>query len=407
MTVSPIANQYLALQLDVVRKSVIDPMVTLLKMHEGPQKVMKKRDKRLMDYTRFKGIKARGDKPDKKTSEQADQFNALNETLKDELPKLYSLTAKLMEACLKNFVQIQTTWYIVLQKKIGPLIESFPDDVHKIIEDWTTRFNFSEAQVLSLGICNGSLLADTVNLFNFNTPSTGAGVSSPRRPSTQHSSSTRALDESPKVSHDFSTGNSSFQSPNIDAQSQVSLNRHRADSAFSGRHAPEPSEPLGPQVLQQVDNASAAPPQVTHPRPESFPKLPRLSLDSPFFADVVPSANNNTDDTGDENRPTSPAGRYSGFFSSAMPMSDNPQENTGSEAKPVKEPTVLFLAASIYEFNIDRARREAGYPYLTYVAGEIFDVIAEKGELWLARNQDDATHQVGWIWNKHFAKLSA
>jgi hypothetical protein len=65
----------------------------------------------------------------------------------------------------------------------------------------------------------------------------------------------------------------------------------------------------------------------------------------------------------------------------------------------------LFLAASLYEFNIDKSRREAGYPYLTYTEGEVFDVIAEKGELWLARNQDDATGQVGWIWTQHFAKL--
>ncbi|KAL4949562.1 hypothetical protein BDW69DRAFT_197990 [Aspergillus filifer] len=377
--------------LDVVRKSVIDPMVALLKLHEGPQRVMKKRDKRLMDYARFKGIKARGDKPDKKTAEQADQFVALNETLKDELPKLYSLTAKLMEACLKNFIQIQTTWYILLQKKIGPLIDSFPEDVQKIVDDWSGRFTFSEAQVLSLGICNGSLLADTVNLVNFNTPS--AGVSSPRRPSTVHSSSTRAMDESPKASHEFSTSNQSFQSPNIDAQSTISFTRHRADSALSGRPMAETSELPRTQILQQMDSASAAsvPPTHSHP-PESFPRLPSLSLDTPFLADVIrPSSNS---DAADENQSTSPAGRYSGFFSSAMPMSDHPQESTGSEANPTKEPAVLFLAASIYEFNIDRARREAGYPYLTYVAGEIFDVIAEKGELWLARNQDDSTHQV-------------
>lgn len=71
-----------------------------------------------------------------------------------------------------------------------------------------------------------------------------------------------------------------------------------------------------------------------------------------------------------------------------------------------EEPFVLFTAASVYEFNIDRARQEAGIPYLTYVAGEIFDVIGERGELWLARNQDDPNRQVGWIWNKHFAKLA-
>lgn len=391
-------------QLDVVRKSVIDPMVTLLKLHEGPQKVMKKRDKRLMDYARFKGINARGDKPDKKTAEQADQFVALNETLKDELPKLYSLTAKLMEACLKNFIQIQTTWFIVLQKKIGPLIDAFPENVQKIIDDWTTRFNFSEAQVLSLGICNGSLLADSVNLVNFNTPSTAQGVGSPRRPSTTHSSSTRAMEESPKVSHDFSASNHSFQSPDIDNQSRVSFGRHRADSAFSGRRGTESSELPRTQVLHQVNNASATSVPPGQPSTETFPRLPRLSLDSPFLADVMQSSNNES--TADENQPSSPAARYSGFFSSAMPMSDNPQEATGSESNPTKQPAVLFLAASIYEFNIDRARREAGYPYLTYVAGEIFDVIAEKGELWLAKNQDDSTHQVGWIWNKHFAKLS-
>lgn len=31
----------------------------------------------------------------------------------------------------------------------------------------------------------------------------------------------------------------------------------------------------------------------------------------------------------------------------------------------------LFLAASLFEFNIDRSRKEAGYPYLTYVPGEV------------------------------------
>jgi hypothetical protein len=70
------------------------------------------------------------------------------------------------------------------------------------------------------------------------------------------------------------------------------------------------------------------------------------------------------------------------------------------------EPAVLFHVASLYEFNIDRSRREAGYPYLTYDTGDIFDVIGEKGELWLARNQDDPTRQIGWIWTRHFAKLS-
>lgn len=34
----------------------------------------------------------------------------------------------------------------------------------------------------------------------------------------------------------------------------------------------------------------------------------------------------------------------------------------------------MFVVVSLYEFNIDRQRREAGFPYLTYVQGEVFDV---------------------------------
>jgi hypothetical protein len=36
---------------------------------------------------------------------------------------------------------------------------------------------------------------------------------------------------------------------------------------------------------------------------------------------------------------------------------------------------------------------------------QVFDVIEEKGELWLAKNQDDPWGKIGWIWSKHFARL--
>jgi hypothetical protein len=36
---------------------------------------------------------------------------------------------------------------------------------------------------------------------------------------------------------------------------------------------------------------------------------------------------------------------------------------------------------------------------------QIFDVVAQKGELWLAKNQDDSIGTVGWIWEKHFARI--
>ena len=137
----------------------------------------------------------------------------------------------------------------------------------------------------------------------------------------------------------------------------------------------------------------------------------------------------------------------SAAFSSAMPMDDdrdretsNPpsrvpsraSSRTQSRTEPERTLTVsandkaMFIAASLFEFRLDPPRREAGFPYLNYVQGEIFDVsflflsflamycrdanchdqvIGVKGEIWLARNQDDSTGAIGWIWCKHFTKL--
>ncbi|KAI9689808.1 MAG: hypothetical protein M1822_009690 [Bathelium mastoideum] len=66
---------------------------------------------------------------------------------------------------------------------------------------------------------------------------------------------------------------------------------------------------------------------------------------------------------------------------------------------------VLFRARSLYEYNIGPTLRESGFPHLTYVAGELFDVLGQKKELWLAV-RDDGSAEVGWIWKKHFARLS-
>lgn len=389
-------------------------MVTLLKLHEGPQRVMKKRDKRLLDYGRFKAFTDRGDKPDKKTAENGEQFIALNETLKEELPKLYKLTAKLMDACLRNFIQVSTSFWDIMQKKVAPQVDVFPDDWELVVSEWNSDYTFAEAQIFSLGICNGSLLADSVNLVNFNTPSVGGGVNSPRRPSissarrtstTNSSTHRRSIaEESPHTSHEYNGVGSLFQSPRIDNFSGTG--RHRSGSTFSGLgHSDSPDTS---RSLQQITNAQSSPAGavVSHHSSgtESFSNLlPALSIDGPSLSDILKATSTDND------QPSTPS-RYSGFFSSAMPMSDNPNEPDASQntqLKPTQEPKVLFLAASLYEFNIDKARREAGYVYLTYVAGEIFDVIGEKGELWLARNQDDSSNQIGWIWNKHFAKLSS
>jgi hypothetical protein len=41
----------------------------------------------------------------------------------------------------------------------------------------------------------------------------------------------------------------------------------------------------------------------------------------------------------------------------------------------------MFIAASLYEFKLPELRREAGFPYLNYVQGEVFDVSVPSSHL--------------------------
>lgn len=94
-----------------------------------------------------------------------------------------------------------------------------------------------------------------------------------------------------------------------------------------------------------------------------------------------------------------------------LPSKDSDLQQTVNQPNTPEEYNVLWLAASMFEFNIATTKHEAGYPYLVYQAGEVFDVLGETvlskgGELWLAKNQDDPDNTIGWIWSKHFVKLS-
>lgn len=68
---------------------------------------------------------------------------------------------------------------------------------------------------------------------------------------------------------------------------------------------------------------------------------------------------------------------FSGIFHSAMPLPDGPEDSQRSSRASSRDRTnsdgynVLYLAASLFEFNISATKSEAGYPYLTYQAGEV------------------------------------
>ena len=435
MTIREMASIALPEHLASIQKSVLDPMMGGAKMLETLQKdpkgLLQKRDKKLIDYARFKNMKDRGERLDKKTVERMEQWEALNREAKERMTKLLSLTNKLVESCLHNLVQIHLAWLDIWKRKLPSTMEVDLAELPQIEKDWQQDFDYQEASALSMSICNGSLLAEAVNMVSFLTPSTTLNGDDSPRQSSWNSGNKRSIsinsESSPALVTDFTKRHSgSFtSSPMFDGTADIGMppfgnSRLRAASFASGRIPGTPDfTARAASVSAQGSGSSMARPSTSTGRnSESSQQVPRLSLDGPsppvglpnsdqFFVRPDSGSTFFSGTAGLNHALPSPAGRGSAIFSSAMPMSDSPR-NFDPSLDPAtnRDYEVLFPVASVYEFNIDRARREAGFPYLTYVAGEIFDVIGERGELWLARNQDDPDQQIGWIWNKHFAKLN-
>ncbi|KIW42432.1 uncharacterized protein PV06_05984 [Exophiala oligosperma] len=418
--------------IDQVNRRVISPMektATMLERFQtDPKGLVAKRDKRLLDYNQFKNKKDRGEKIDKKMTERMEQWEALNLEAKERKKRLLKSTADLVLSCQQNLLGLHLNWLAMCKQKFSAAMEISLDKVkpEEIVKDWQEDFEYHEEQILMLSICNGSLLAEAGNLLSFLTPGTTLlGDDSPRQPSWNSGHKGRSI----SINDDTLTFSSSqrqsegLMSSHSNDQSEPSSfsfvnGRIRATSAASGRlpKTPETGSRGAPSV-HTVHSTSASRPGTSPGLPEV--PAPRLSLDvaSPSIGPLLsdsPQANRHMSSStfysaapepNQSQTQLAPSG--GNIFSSAMPMDDNnrPQEEDGTTG-PTREPGVLFTAASVYEFNIDRSRQQGGFRYLTYMPGEIFDVIAENGELWLAINQDDESREIGWIWNKHFAKLA-
>ena len=313
---------------------------------------------------------------DKKTAELGKQWMALNETLKDELPRLYPLIKKTCRECGLSLTRLMMEWHYVVESKLKTVLEE--QQIAKHISEIEPTFrgdhDIIQAQVYSLGICNGSLLADSSNFLS---------------PTTTMRSGSLNGDGSPMPIPELSSkfpGASTFSpfpgapatTPGADGQALQSPDyRYRTSSNVSSRG------PSTPAAVGAARNLSAStligsyfpprPSTATDHRYESgSPEAPRLSAE--HNSRTRPNSGSNS--FSQHSQATTPVTRSSAVFSSAMPMPDSPgylQQYQGSviESQDPKDTNVLFLAASLFEFNIDRARREGGYPYLTYVAGEV------------------------------------
>lgn len=409
------------------------------------QKTIEQRKKYLLYYVKHKQLTDRGEKADFDLEESAKKFTTINDTLKHELPLLYERTKGLMRTLMTLFMCLQKDWYKTCSKKILPLLESEPQHTTSLrydMESYVERFQFDYKPMQDaanrLGIVNRNLLIDISNMT-----SPVPTISSDGGGSSRNSSSRRTESMGSEASIlDSRNRNSGGYGPrshprNLDNPPRSSPAGPAYPSLFTGSGAGRPGP--GPTSLREAralspvsDNSEST---IVHTERRNtgpsrnhnylgldgvvdfddrssfgsgafdFPPQLGASFLSPTMHAV--SHINSASTLQSNSLPGS--SRTSGVFNSALPMSDSPIRASVEELPmtpaDTEEPEVLFLAASLFEFNIAHDRREGGIPYLVYVPGEIFDVIGMKGELWLARNQDDPTKTVGWIWEKHFARI--
>ncbi|KAG6032712.1 hypothetical protein E4U41_007162 [Claviceps citrina] len=414
--------------LSQVRKLVIEPFEQVIKAYGNPSLAMKKREKRRLDFERCEQLRKGGKSPDPKLKELVEQYDALNDTLKKELPQLSALTEKIGNICLGNFVNIQAKWYSIWKDKMKAVLTNCSDtpDLQEVVTLFERDFPYANDQLANIGILSPATWGRTSISASMSVDDSSLR-SRPRRSEAEARSGGQSVngDMAPLLpAPDFGGRHSGA----------LTMSPTQSTSGFAIGIVPSPH-----QYHYRDYYAGISPSQggLISPRSPEFPSsfrsgagtglgstrpstgrshesgMPRQSSDSTTQShrdsNTTFYSNSVTPETQRDNH------RFSNMFRSAMPMSDGPDEGTSEQQSRASSHerrqasdayNILWLAASLFEFNIATTKHEAGYPYLTYQAGEIFDVIAEKGELWLAKNQDDAEEQVGWIWSKHFAKLA-
>jgi len=341
---------------------------------------MKKRAKRRLDYERAEQLRRAGKSVDPKLRELVEQYDALNETLKKELPRLSALTEKIGVICLGNFVNIQASWWAMWKDKVKFVLgENVPTpEIADIISTFQSDFKFAQEQIMTIGLLNPAYKGRASQSTATTRASTDDG-STRARPRPPELSSPRDRgrsmnsDQAPVLpTPDFTRRHSGqfTASPSTTLPSPHQYYYRDYYLGYTGSRASTETPTTG----EQSPAARTAPTPARPGTGRSFDSggLPRQSTESGIQTGRESSSTFNS------SYPPAEPVHYSGLFQSALPMPDNEDRHRNSRASSRERGAagghsynVLWLAASLFEFNIETTKHEAGYAYLTYQAGEV------------------------------------
>jgi hypothetical protein len=350
---------------------------------------MKKRQKRRIVWERAEQLKKAGKSIDPKLKELVEQYEALNDTLIKELPKLSALTEKMGNICLGNLINIQADWYLIWREKMRAVLADAPEmpELEEIVATFQRDFPYANEMMANISIINpayrGRMSQSTTNGED-GLPRTRGRTSEAESRVWSQSVNGEIPPVLPPVlpPPDFGKRHSgSFTLSPISASATGGL----------GGAAPSPHQYYYREFYAGLSNNQAG---MASPRSADVPTGSRSlagtrpstgkSFDSSAMAmprqstESAPHIRRDSGQTFYSSYHQHESRRFSNLFHSALPLPDGPEESQRSSRASSRERAhasdgynVLWLAASLFEFNISTTKHEAGYPYLTYQAGEV------------------------------------
>jgi hypothetical protein len=385
------------LQLAQVRKHVIEPFELVIKAYGNPSLAMKKRQKRRVDYERSEQLKRSGKTVDSKLKEFVEQYEALNDTLKKELPQLSALTEKIGNICLSNFVNIQTNWYKIWKDKMKAVMPDCAEipDLKEVVSTFQRDFPYIQDQVANIGILNPAYKGRMSQSTTDGDESIMRGRPRPSALDTRSRGLSLNVDTAPTLpTPDFARRSSgSFtMSPGTDVRGLPSPHQYYYKDYYSGMQtsAVSSNPPMSPEMVGSSSRSMVAGTTGAASTRPSTGWSYESGVPTRQSSDMPSQSRRDSNNTAYSSAYTPhDSRRFSGLFHSALPLPDGPEESHRSSRASSRERwsttdgyNVLWLAASLFEFNIATTKHEAGYPYLIYQAGEVSsDPGAVNGEM--------------------------
>ncbi|ORX53691.1 hypothetical protein DM01DRAFT_1048992 [Hesseltinella vesiculosa] len=108
-----------------VRGYIYGRIDDFLAVYDNPTQVINKRAQKLLDYDRWRDIKARGDVPDKVLQESADMYLSINAQLAEELPLFLDMTGQYLHLIIGDLARVQSKFYQQLIREWSKLTQLF------------------------------------------------------------------------------------------------------------------------------------------------------------------------------------------------------------------------------------------------------------------------------------------